>query len=181
MKGLTNKQQLFLTAISDGHPPAVAAKAANMSRRNASRLLKSPDFRAYIRQRARDIISNATPRAARRLDELMSQDDAKAVAKDAAIALLAIDGIKPPAVPAPAPTTNVHVGIGFSPSSGHGCSLQTAEDYREFIAHTKKYGWPKGGAGYLMILGDTSDPEIAKLEEEIDRLSPTKQVVHERG
>ena len=170
MKPLTDKQQRFLIAYCDGHPSVIAAQAAGVSPRTARRLLAKPGFRSLIRQRARDIISNAAPRAAKRLDELMSQDDSKAVSKDAAIALLAIDGIKAPQAPA-APIAQVNIGIGVwdPPPSGRCGVLETLEDYDYHIAQTKKHG-PAQGPGYELVLGDPKDPEIAKRQAEIERL-----------
>jgi hypothetical protein len=143
-KPLTKKQGLFLIAHCDGLPPAAAAKAAGMSPRNARRLLAKADFRALVRMRAREIISDAAPRAAKRLDELMTQNESKHVAKDAAIALLGIEGIRPPAGPAAGPLVNLNFTAGFT--------LRTDEEARQFDEHVKKHGEPPG-PGYVIRLG----------------------------
>lgn len=153
MRALTQKQHSFVIAYADGHPLAVAEKMAGISPRTSRRLRASPYFRQIIRERARSIIADAAPRAARRLDELMMQDDSKAVAKDSAIALLAIEGLKAPSAPTP-PPINIGVGVYTGPYI-----LNNDEERAAYRAHVRKWGVPQG-AGYIINWKSDTEPDV---------------------
>jgi hypothetical protein len=109
-RALTKKQHAFLIAYADGHGVVASARMAKLSIRHAYRLQKDPSFRTMVRERARSIVSDAAPHAAKRLAELMSQSDSLHVAREAATTLLAIEGIKAPVA---GPSVSVQVAVGY--------------------------------------------------------------------
>ena len=96
-----------------------AAKRVGMNPGYLSEALRKPHVRMFLERRARETISNGTLRASARLVELLDAGS-EHVSLDASKHLLAIEGIKPAAVP----STNVSLNV----SCGWVIDLRTDEE-----------------------------------------------------
>jgi hypothetical protein len=131
-------RQAFDALCATAGDGQLAAKVAGLSDRQVRRILAMPGIRDLMRQRARDTVAKGAPMAANRLLALASQDEARKTSLDASLAILGIEGIKPPAA-----GLQINLGVGFV-----GCVLADKSTPEEVAQAEKAIG--RSGPGYIV-------------------------------
>ena len=147
---LSKKARELVEMVAGGVKTGVAARAVNLSDRQARRVIKRSDVQVMLDDMARATLTLAKGPAASKLVSLMDSTSEK-VKLDACKHVLSCGGIKPP----DGPGVRVSIGIGAFPSRGVITADMSEDEAKAIEAKWGNYG----GGGYLLDLREPTQIE----------------------